>query len=98
MKYTQDAFGSRLDITLYDEKNDSGISESFSIVEDFEKKYSRFKSENILSEINSKKIFSLDPEISSLLRLCIKVSKMTQGSFDITLLPVLENKGYGIQA
>ena len=96
MKYTQDAFGSRLEIILSHDSNDSGISESFSIVEDFEKKYSRFKQGNVLTKINNKKQAVLDPEISSLLHLCLKVSKLTQGSFDITLLPVLENLGYGI--
>ena len=96
MKFTQDAFGSRLEITLYDNINDSGITESFSMVTDFEKKYSRFQEGNILAEINSKKQAILDPEISSLLRLSLKVSKLTQGSFDITMLPVLENLGYGI--
>jgi len=97
MKYTQDAFGSRLEITIFsDTKNDSGISESFLLVQEFEKKYSRFVTDNLLSKINTGETIAIDSDISSLLQLCLKVSQLTDGYFDITLLPFLENMGYGI--
>ena len=96
MQYVFDAFGSRLEILLKNEKNDSGISESFWVVRDFERKYSRFQKWNILSEINSSKQAILEPEILSLIRLCLRVSKLTGWFFDITILPVLENLWYGI--
>ncbi|MDA9129217.1 FAD:protein FMN transferase [Candidatus Gracilibacteria bacterium] len=98
MKYTLSAFGSQLEITLIDAQNDSGISESFSIVKDFEQKYSRFQQGNILSNINSNKAAVLTSEISSLIKMCLKVSKLTHGAFDITILPILENVGYGIRS
>lgn len=98
MKYTRDAFGSRLEISIFsDTKNDSGISESFLMVEEFEKKYSRFITNNLLSEINSGKKIKIQKEIISLIQLCLKVSKLTQGYFDITILPLLENAGYGVK-
>lgn len=98
MRYTQDCFGSRLEITLFwDAQNDRGIRESFQFVESFENDYSRFIEGNILSAINTGIQSRIDPEISALIRMCIKISKLTQGYFDITLLPVLENAGYGIQ-
>lgn len=96
MQYTREAFGTCLEIIIKQSDNDSGISESFSIIEDFENKYSRFIDGNILWEINEKKRALLEPEIASLIRLCVKISAMTQGSFDMTLLPFLENAGYGV--
>jgi len=99
MKYAKDAFGSRLEITImWDDKNDSGVAESFLYVEQFEEKYSRFKADNILSEINTWKKCKLDSEITSLIHLCKKVSSLTQWYFDITILPLLENAGYWISA
>jgi hypothetical protein len=54
MKYSKDAFGSRLEITILgNSKNDSGISESFFAVEVFEANYSRFIPHNKLSKINT---------------------------------------------
>lgn len=98
MKYTKNALGSRLEITFFEViENDSVVTESFSLIDDFEKKYSRFIEGNILSAMNTQKKYTLEPEIVALVRLCIKVSEMTQGSFDITLLPLLENTGYGIR-
>lgn len=97
MKYSKDAFGSRLEISILGENaNDSGISESFFAVETFENNYSRFKHANILSEINSWKCINISPEITSLIQLCIKISRLTKGYFDITLIPILENAWYGI--
>lgn len=96
MLYSVDALGTCIEITLKNAKNDSGISESFSLIQEFESQYSRFVVGNRLWEINAKKSALLDPEISSLLRLCLRVSALTEGAFDITLLPLLENRGYGI--
>ncbi len=97
MKYTKECFWSRLEITVFWEENlDSVMAESFSLLDDFEQNYSRFISENILSEINKDKSAKLPKEIQSLISLCLKVSELTDGYFDITILPLLENAWYGI--
>lgn len=97
MKYSLHAFGSILEITLSgDSKNDSGISESFLCVEKFEKNYSRFLKSNTLSDINTWVSIEITPEIKSLIELSNKVSTLTQGHFDITLMPLLENAWYWI--
>lgn len=72
------------------------LQQCFDAAHNFEKKYSRFIRGNILDSINSEKTGSLPAEIISLLALCLKVSKLTKGHFDITLQPLLENHGYGI--
>ena len=97
MKYTKECFWSHLEITVFWKENlDSVITESFSLLDDFEQNYSRFIVGNKLSEINKNKSAKLEKEIVSLLNLCIKTSDLTEGYFDITILPLLENAGYGI--
>ena len=96
-KYTKECFWSLLEITVFWEENlDSVIAESFSLLDDFEQNYSRFIEGNILSEINKNKSSEVSKEIASLLRLCMKTSELTEWHFDITILPLLENAGYGI--
>lgn len=95
--YTKECFWSLLEITVFWEKNiDSVITESFSLLDSFEADYSRFIPGNILSSINKYKQHIVSKEIASLLRLCIRVSELTEGYFDITILPLLENAWYGI--
>lgn len=97
MKFIKDALGSRLEITIpWDTKNDSAITESFLLVENFEKKYSRFQTWNLLEQINTWSPIEIEPALASMIRLALKLSKLTRGSFDITILPLLENRGYGI--
>ncbi len=97
MKYTKECFWSLLEITVFWEQDlDSVMAESFSLLDDFEQNYSRFISGNKLSEINANKSTQIEKEIESLISLSLKVSELTQGYFDITVLPVLENKWYWI--
>jgi len=96
-KYTKECFWSLLEITVFWKENlDSVIAESFSLLDNFEQNYSRFIEWNTLSIINKDKSAKLSKEIVSLLSLCIKVSELTEGHFDITVLPLLENAWYGI--
>ncbi len=97
--YSHDCLGSRLDITIESRKDlDSVMTESFLLIDDFENKYSRFIEWNVLSKINREKTWTLPDEIMMLVTLAQKISVMTNGYFDITMLPVLENNGYGIES
>ncbi len=98
MKYSLDCFGSKLYIDITSSYDlDSLIAESFSFIEKFEKNYSRFIEGNTLDTINQTKTWTLPLEIISLIGLSKKVSNLTNGYFDITVLPLLENNGYGIR-
>jgi len=97
MKYEHACFWSHLEITVYSGENISDlVSECFSLVDSFEKKYSRFIKGNFLSKLNLDKESSIDKEFFSLITLCLEVSRKSKWYFDITLLPVLENLWYGI--
>lgn len=96
--YTHECFGSFLSISIESNEDlDSIIRESFLLLDDFESKYSRFIKWNILSKINNEKKWVLPKEIIMLIELAKKISVMTHGYFDITVLPVLENNGYWIE-
>ncbi|MDD2908000.1 MAG: FAD:protein FMN transferase [Candidatus Gracilibacteria bacterium] len=98
MKKSRDLFGSRLDITIYSEKiNEEIIENCFEEAIKFEKKYSRFIKGNYLYNLNKEKSSQIDGELFSIIELCKKVSDLTNGYFDITILPFLENIGYGIE-
>lgn len=97
MKYSHKCFGSSLDITIHHKWDFSHIvGECFSMADDFEQKYSRFIDENFLSDLNVKKTAIIDSEFVSLIKLALYVSEKTKWYFDITMLPLLENKWYGI--
>ncbi|MDD3144827.1 MAG: FAD:protein FMN transferase [Candidatus Gracilibacteria bacterium] len=98
MEYSKNLFGSRLDITIRsDIKVDDIIENCFLQAENFENKYSRFIKGNYLYKLNKEKSSQIDGELFSILELCKKVSELTSGYFDITILPFLENAGYGIE-
>lgn len=97
MQYSHKCFGSQLDITIRSSWDFSQlVQDCFDMADRFEQKYSRFIDGNFLSELNTKKISLVDNEFISLIKLALQVSEMTQWYFDITVLPILENKGYGI--
>lgn len=98
MKFTKDLCGSRLEILIHSEWEFSDlVQECFRITESFEQKYSRFIKWNYLSELNKSKESELDSELQSILQLCLKVSDITNGYFDITVQSILENYWYWIE-
>lgn len=97
MKYSHPCFGSRLDITTSSSKDSSDVVQAcFDTADEFEQKYSRFIDGNILYSLNNTKKAIVGTELLSIIKLSQKVSKLSAGYFDITLLPVLENLWYGI--
>lgn len=97
MKFSKEWFGSRLDITINDKDIDaSDIELCFSIMSDFEKKYSRFIKDNFLYKLNHSKSSPINDELFQMINICQKLSELTHGNFDITVLPLLENAWYWI--
>ena len=98
MKYSRNLFWSRLDITINSENTDEELIETcFLQAQNFENKYSRFIKWNYLYNLNKKKSSQIDWELFSIINLCKKVSDLTDWYFDITIIPFLENIGYGIE-
>jgi thiamine biosynthesis lipoprotein ApbE len=86
MEYSHACFGSSLSIIVFSGEDASKIiQESFNMADIFEQKYSRFINGNFLSELNKNKSSLIDTEFSSLIKLCLQISKLSQGYFDITL-------------
>lgn len=98
MKYSKKLFWSQLDITIeWDNINTDIVDNCFDETEAFEQKYSRFIKNNFLDNLNTNKSSTLNKELLYIINLCQKVSELTEGYFDITILPLLENMGYGIK-
>lgn len=94
----KEALGSLLHIHIYDKNaRQEDINECFLRIEQFENTYSRFKKNNYLWKLNHRWKAPANDEIISLLNLCKAVHISTQWYFDVTLLPLLENTGYGIE-
>jgi len=97
MKHSRNLLWTRCTIEILDcDFSISDIETSFKILEDFEQKYSRFIVWNTLSEINTQKSYPLSKELKTLIELGIKLWNISEGHFDITVLPYLENAWYGI--
>lgn len=74
----------------------SVIDSIFTMVDDFEKKYSRFITWNYLHQLNKNKQAIIEPELKTMISIAKKLNTLSNGHFDITVLPYLENIWYGI--
>ena len=97
MKQSQAWCGSTLTIEIFEPAREKDFDICFDFVSEFEQTYSRFIPGNYLDTLNIEKNSAITQEFFSIINICQKVSELTQGHFDITLLPLLENKWYGIQ-
>ncbi len=72
------------------------MDEAFSIVEDFESRYSRFIDGNKLAELNSNlnKWIQVDDEVYDFFELGKRLFDQTDGAFNLCLKTVLEDLGY----
>ena len=97
MKFTKDLCGSKLEILIHDEWEFSDlIQKSFEYWEYFEQKYSRFIDNNFLDQLNCKKYCDdIDQDFINIITLAQNISKVSEWYFDISVLPLLENKWYG---
>lgn len=96
-KYEYEALGTKLIIAIQDNSvYTPDIDAIFSNIKIFESHYSRFKKWNILDTLNTEKQIQAPQELISIISLAQKLSQMTDGYFDISVLPLLENIGYWI--
>lgn len=95
MKYSRDLFGSTLSISSKSKIPENVITSCFALGNEFESKYSRFISWNILDTLNTQKTLKGNKELISIIQLSLRLSEMSNGYFDITILPMLENLWYG---
>lgn len=68
-----------------------------SFIGNFEQKYSRFRADSFLNDLNYDKKVSFDTDLWQMLDLGEKFYKETNGAFDLFIKKDLENKGYGKQ-
>jgi thiamine biosynthesis lipoprotein len=67
----------------------------------FERKYSRFRPDSLLSRINAaagRGWVDVDPEMEAMLKLCDSLHFMTQGVLDPTMLPLIQLWNYKAEA
>lgn len=77
--------------------NQNILDKIYLILDNFEKKYSRFIVWNFLYNLNKSWKSIIDDEFKTLFRVCDVLNKVTNWFFDITILPFLENYGYWIE-
>jgi len=73
---------------------EADIDRALDMFRDFESRLSRFREGNELSVLNHSTVCRVSDELFEILLLCQRYYKETNGIFDPTILPVLEQEGY----
>lgn len=91
----KELLGTVIKITV-PESNSNLISKCFNELKRIEKKYSRFIDNSYINKLNSKlnEYQEVDDETLEIIKTAVKINKITNGYFDITLKRNLENLGY----
>lgn len=95
------ALGTLWFIEIFDDLKNEKIlvlqKETTQFIENFEQKYSRFKVNSLLNDLNYDKQVSFDKDLWQMLDIGEKFCKETDGVFNLFIKKDLENKGYGKQ-
>ncbi len=70
------------------------LDRAFGMFRDFESRFSRFREGNELAVLNQSIACTVSDELYEILSLCQKYYGETEGVFDPTILPALEQEGY----
>jgi len=98
MKYfKKETFWSLIEIETDKNIENNDLVQINTLLEDFENKYSRFKKNNFLYNLNKTWKATIDEEFKTLFDFCSMLNEITDGCFDITVASVLENLGYWIE-
>jgi FAD:protein FMN transferase len=65
------------------------------VISNFEKKYSRFRPESLLSQLNRERAIAYDHDLVAMLALAKDASSVSGGVFDVFIQEFLQEKGYG---
>lgn len=102
-KYSYEKFymSTIFEIVVYSEKNKSfienTIEKAFTIISNYEEKYSVNKENSIIYLLNKNKYINIDYETYYIISNSIKYSELTAGLFDITIFPIVKLWGFNNQ-
>ena len=93
------ALGTYFWIETFEDLSLEKISEISEMVKkeitDFEKNYSRFKKDSILTKLNTEgKIYNAPYDLIEMVKISINIAEITDNVFNISLLNQIENSGY----
>ena len=90
------ALGTTIDLVDESAESETNLSLASALINDFERRFSRFLADSELSALNSSagKKFSASRQLADLLSLCLFYNQKTAGLFNPLILPALEAAGY----
>ena len=86
-------------VQVFSESRDERLMEAdldraFEMFRSFESRFSRFREENELADLNQSTVCRVSDDLLEIMLLCQRYYKETGGIFDPTILPILEQEGY----